>query len=553
MHLKGVLLGLAIAGLAFASVAEARVTERVSVESAGAQANAESFEATISSDGQFVAFRSGASNLVAGDTNGADDIFVRDRASGLIERVSVSSAHAEANSQSRGSSLSGDGTYVAFASGATNLVPADTNGAFDVFVRDLAAGLTERVSVNSNGQQGNGSSGAPAIGGGGQYVAFSSGSTNLVAGDTNGWTDVFVHDRVTGLTERVSVDSAGVAANGASQRPVISADGRYVAFWSQATNLVPGDTNGVEDVFVHDRTTGSTQRVSVASDGAQADRGSFDPAISPDGRYVAFWSPATNLVADDTNTVDVFVHDLVSGSTERVSVSSGGEEANGLSRSPAVSDHGRVIAFMSDASNLVTADGNSTADIFVHDRESGVTKRVSVGSSGAEANDGSVGPAISADGRVVAFESLATNLVADDTNGLRDIFAAAVTPDRDGDGVEDSLDNCPDQANADQQDSDGDGTGDACDRSPRGPQGQIADLIDHTLAALDLPRLAPALKSQLEASLKRLLEGNKGAACNALRAYELLVQAAPRNAFSADEKAALVAESRQIRSDLACA
>jgi archaellum component FlaF (FlaF/FlaG flagellin family) len=224
------------------------------------------------------------------------------------ERVSVSSAEAEGNYRSNWSSVSADGRYVAFSSLADNLVAGDTNGVVDVFVRDRVTGITDRVSVSGAGEQGNDWSNWPSISADGRYVAFMSTANNLVAGDTNGSWDVFVRDRVSGETERVNVSSAGAEANGPSGYSVISADGRYVAFMSDATNLVPGDTNGRADVFVRDRMAGETQRVSVSSAGVEADGRSDENSISADGRYVAFGSRASNLVPGDTNgTRDIFV------------------------------------------------------------------------------------------------------------------------------------------------------------------------------------------------------------------------------------------------------
>jgi len=226
---------------------------------------------------------------------------------------------------------------------------------------------------------------------------------------------------------RVSVDSNGAQANGGSYRDRISADGRYVAFVSDATNLIPDDTNNAEDVFVKDRQTGATTRVSVASQtGAQANNGSGTPAISGDGRFVAFYSDASNLVSGDTNGIgDIFVHDRQTGVTTRVSVDSSGNEANGQNSDYylAISGDGRYVAFPSDATNLVSGDTNNVTDIFVHDCQTGQTRRVSVASDGTEANGRSYfGMDISDDGRYVVFSSFATNLVAGDTNGTRDIF-----------------------------------------------------------------------------------------------------------------------------------
>ena len=288
---------------------------------------------------------------------------------GPIQRVSVASDGTAANDDSWNPNLSADGRFIAFASEASNLVPGDTNGASDIFVHDRQTGTTERVSVASDGTQANNESYDSAISDDGRYVAFSSDATNLVSGDTNGYTDVFVHDRQTGETERVSVASNGSQANNESQSPTISRDGRFVAFNSYASNLIPGGTNGTTDIFVHDRQTGTTERISIASDGSQANGGSSSAAISSDGHFVAFASYASNLVPDDTNSMqDIFLHDRQSGETIRVSIASDGTQANNYSENPAVSEDGRYVAFVSQASNLVPGDTNGHEDIFVKDR-----------------------------------------------------------------------------------------------------------------------------------------------------------------------------------------
>src|SRR5216117_509323 len=269
--------------------------------------------------------------------------------------------------------------------------------------RSAGAQTTERVSVASGGTtEGNDTSLGSALSADGRFVAFDSAATDLVAGDTNGVSDVFVHDRQTGTTERVSVASDGAQGNGRSGLvtfafpPALSADGRFVAFVSFATNLVAGDTNGATDVFVHDRQTGTTERVSVASDGTESNAASLGSALSADGRFVAFQSDATNLVAGDTNgATDVFVHDRQTGMTERVSVASGGTEGNGFSAGLALSADGRFVAFHSTATNLVAGDTNGATDVFVHDRQTGTTERVSVDSDGTQGNGPSAGAALS--------------------------------------------------------------------------------------------------------------------------------------------------------------
>jgi Tol biopolymer transport system component len=371
--------------------------------------------------------------------------------------VSVASDGTQGNDPSSSPASSSDGRVVAFDSIATNLVAGDTNAEIDIFVRDRQTAQTTRVSVASDGAQGSSdfgfSQGADAsISADGRFVAFQAGFTNLVPGDTNSCVslpnlppgecpDIFVHDRQTGQTTRVSVASDGTQANDQSFRPAISADGRYVTFASVASNLVPGDTNGAQgvflgtDVFVHDRQTGQTTRVSVASDGTQANRESFAPTVSADGRYVAFVSLASNLVPRDNNGrrnpllgQDVFVHDRQTGQTTRVSVASDHRQALGPSFDPSISADGRRVAFASDASNLVLMDSNKLGDVFVRDRRAGTTVRASLASDGTQANDSSSLPAISADGAAVAFFSSATNLVAGDANQTGDVFVRELAP-----------------------------------------------------------------------------------------------------------------------------
>jgi len=428
-----IVLAVALAVFPWTSACRAGTTELVSVSSAGEQAKSESAGPAISADGRYVAFMSLATNLVPEDTNVNYDVFVHDRATGITELVSVSSAEEQGNEWSGEPSISADGRYVAFSSYASNLVAEDTNGFSDIFVHDRVIGVTEHVSVSSAGDKGNASSESPCVSADGRYVAFMSGAINLVPGDTNGAWDVFVHDRQTGQTERVSVSGAGEQGSGGwpwwggSYSPSISADGRYVAFVSEAINLVPGDTNGASDVFVHDRQTGQTEHVSVSSAGEKGNASSRSPCISADGRYVAFVSKATNLVPGDTNGAsDVFVHDRLTGTTERVSISSAGEQSNSASDSVmggSLSAGGRYVTFSSHASNLVAGDTNGTMDVFVHDRVTGTTERVNLSSAGEQSNSGSSwGNSLSGDGRYIAFVSSASNLVAGDTNGYEDVF-----------------------------------------------------------------------------------------------------------------------------------
>lgn len=401
-----------------------RTLVRANVDSSGNQSDG-SFAGrpALSADGRYVAFESSASNHVPGDTNGAGDVFRHDRVSGQTIRVSVDSSGAEGDGASSYPSISADGRFVAFASAATNLVPGDTNGQMDIFVHDTATGETTRVSVDSAGVQANSISQWTSLSADGRLVAFESRATNLVPDDTNARADVFVHDRVTGQTERVSVSSSGVQGNNNSQVPSISADGRYVVFQSIATDLVPGDTNGSMDVFRRDRQLGITLRISVGPGGVQGDGLSRDSDVSGDGRYVAFESLATNLVPSDANThSDVFLRDTLLGATHVASVCGFGTQSWGISSQPRVSADGRFVAFVSWASDLVPDDTNSVADVFVHDRLAGSIERVSVGAGAAQGTGDSEGPFLSRDGRYVAFTSSSSNLVPGDTNGRFDVF-----------------------------------------------------------------------------------------------------------------------------------
>jgi hypothetical protein len=398
---------------------------RVSVDSSGGQSDkGGQAHAVISADGRYVAFESEATNLVSGDNNNVKDVFLHDRQTGITTRISVDSNGIEGNSLSFNPAISADGRYVAFDSWASNLVAADANGGmWDVFLHDTQTGTTTLVSVDSSSVQGNGSSYQTAISGNGRYVAFTSSSDNLDPGDMDSEHDIFVHDTQTGTTALVSVDSYGVKGNDYSMVPSISYDGRYVAFYSAATNLVAGDSNDVTDIFVHDMQTGATTLVSVDSTGVQGNNTSLDPFIASDGRYIAYRSSADNLVSGDTNlTGDIFVYDMQEKTTERVSISTGGDEANSSANRPSISADGRYVVFDSWADNLVDGDTNEFTDVFVHDRQSGITKRISVNSSGEEGNGESLWARISADGTFMSFESDASNLVGGDTNGVRDVF-----------------------------------------------------------------------------------------------------------------------------------
>jgi Tol biopolymer transport system component len=382
-----------------------------------------------------VVFTSASSKLVPGDTNGRRDVFVRDPSAGTTTLVSVGLNGVPANNDSDDASISADGRYVAFGSLASNLVAGDGNGFADVFVRDLQTGTTTRLSVPGGGGQANGNSalGSPAmISAGGRYVAFSSTAQNLVPGKPDFTREVYVADRQTGGVSRASTPQGGGWANGASDAGSVSDDG-VVAFQSVASNLVPNDRNGARDVFLRDPSAGTTVLVTQAPTGEAANGASAAglPGITPDGKRLAISSTASNLVQGDTNQAgDVFVYDRSSGTFLLASVGEGGAPAKGTSTDPSVSADGRWIAFASFAANLVPGDGNATTDVFVRDLRAGVTERVSVTEAGGDPNGLAQLPTISPDGGLVAFASRASNLVPADGTGW-DLFAHRVESDDD--------------------------------------------------------------------------------------------------------------------------
>jgi Tol biopolymer transport system component len=355
----------------------------------------------------------------------------------VTELISLNPSGDPGDRDSFSPSISADGRFVAFASRAVDLVAGDDNNSEDVFVHDRLTGATVRVSVSSDGEPGNDDSYRPAISPDGRFVAFQSDAANLTPGDTNGATDVFLHDLDAGRTTRVSVGSGNGQANGASFAATLSAAGRVIVFHSDADNLVPDDSNRERDVFVHDRATGQTRRIAPPGDTATA---SWDAAVSADGRYVAFtahgdWNARVGPTEDDEAseppseaTVNrltagqIYVYDRERGAFECVSVGNDGEQGNADSFAPDISDDGRRVAFASNASNLVPNDANGATDVFVRDRLDGRTSRVSLADGDREADGESLRPAISGDGGSVAFRSRAENLTGRKHNGRSHVF-----------------------------------------------------------------------------------------------------------------------------------
>lgn len=401
----------------------AQSTTRVSVAAGGIEADDVSVGASISADGRFVAFQSSATNLVIADTNDESDVFVRDRLTDSVRRVSVHSFGTEGTAASGAAVISANGRYIAFESLAPNLVAGDTNNRRDVFVHDRTTLSTQRVSISSGGVESDGNSFAPSISADGRFIAFHSRGTNLVANDTNAASDVFLFDRDTNTCTRVSVDSTGLEATGPSDTASISADGRFIAFRSGATDLVANDTNGKLDIFVHDTQFAATTRASLTSGGLEATGNCDRPNLNADGSVVVFESDAIDLVVGDTNLeVDVFRRDLVLGLTTRISVDSSGLESNGPSVYANLDAGGQRVVFHSIADALVAGDTNLTWDVFAHDVSTGTTQRISVDGNGLEGDGASGVASLSSNGRFVVFASTSTNLVAGDLNAANDVF-----------------------------------------------------------------------------------------------------------------------------------
>jgi Tol biopolymer transport system component len=339
-----------------------------------------------------------------------------------LERVSVDSAGVEGNGASGVPAISADGRLVAFSSVATNLAAGDANGARDVFLHDRATRATTRVSVLSGGAEIQGWSGMPSMSADGNEIAFVAASAQVCGCGGYAPYSVLVHDRRSGETVLASARPDGTPNREDAAHPALSADGRFVAFSSADDHLVPGG-NWWEDVFIRDLVTGETVVGSLRPDGMEPTGASGEPSLSGDGGLLAFASSARDLVPGDGNwSIDVFVRDLSTGAVVRASVGPQGAEADRESRSPRISADGRLVVFQSLASNLVPGDDNGAWDVFVHDLGSGATTLVSARGDGSPGSGASIRPSISSDGRLVAFESSAPDLVAGDGNGRADAF-----------------------------------------------------------------------------------------------------------------------------------
>jgi len=342
-------------------------------------------------------------------------------------KVSTGTGGVNANDNSKNIIVSANGRYVVFESIATNLVSGDTNGVSDIFLYDRVTKTTVRANRGPAGAQANGGSYNPSISADGRYVVYESDATNLVSGDTNTVRDIFLYDTITKTTIRANRGPAGAqAVGGDSNNAEISGNGRYIVYESDATNLVSGDNNVLKDIFLYDTVSKTTIRANRGPGNAQAIGGnSYAPSISADGRYVVYESDATNLVSGDSNGVrDIFLYDKSLNKTIRANRGPGNAQAvGGTSKNASISANGRYIVYESTATNLVSGDNNGVSDIFVYDMAINKTIRANRGAGNAQAVGGdSLNAKISADGRYIVYESDATNLVSGDNNGIKDIF-----------------------------------------------------------------------------------------------------------------------------------
>ena len=476
------LIGLTVLAL-LPDAARAASTERASVSSSEVEANGGSFRPAISSDGRFVAFESAATNLDPGDPDTFSDIFLRDRINGVTTYISRADGPAgtAANFGSLRASVNRSGRFVAYESLSSNLDPDDIDTVNDIYVRDVLNNDTILVSRASGaaGAKGNGVSLLPSISAG-REIAFHSLATNLDAADSDATSDVFMRDLdgggvPTSLMSRAT-GPTGAKGNGGSSDASISANGVFVAFSSNASNLDPADVDSTPDVFMRGGT--DTTYISRASGvaGAGGNNGSGAPAVNQDGRYVAFTSASTNFDPDDADLVnDIYVRDTVAFTTALVSRASGaaGVKGNGDSFASAISADGRYVAFRSIANNLVPGDTNNLEDIFVRDLVAEYTVRVNLANDGSQTSANQVeDPSISAAG-LVAFDDSAP-LVIEDSNLTFDVYVRSA--DTDGDLILEPFDNCLDLSNAGQVDTDLDGQGDSCD--PDDDNDEAPDSVD---------------------------------------------------------------------------
>ena len=401
-------------------------TRLISVDQSGGVGDLGSYSGAPSTDGSLVAFNSYATDLVSGDTNGESDIFLRHRNDHSTTKISEAPGGSQADDGSYGPVITPGGRFVAFFSDATNLVAGDTNGREDVFLFDRSTRVTTLVSHSMTGGSANGQSFSPSMSADGRYVTYYSSADDIVPRDGRYGLHVFVWDRFTDETFLISRGLDGKPAKGASYYPDISGDGRYVTFGSKARNLVPGPRDRKLHVYLYDRVADAIVRVDQTPHGVPGNRRAAHAAtISLDGTHVAFGSRARNLSDRDSNYYpDVFVYDVELGTIELITHAYDGGPADGgvyYEYRPTISADGRYVAFDSYATNLVSDDSTPSGDAFVYDRTTDTATLVSRTPDG-QANRTSFRVMIGDDGRFVTYYTYADNLFDGDDNGCTDVF-----------------------------------------------------------------------------------------------------------------------------------
>ena len=380
---------------------------------------------SISADGRFIAFVSTATNLVANDTNQCADVFLRDLQAGTTVRVSETTAHIGGNADSSQPVISANGQFVAFTSLAKNLVAGDPNTFEDVFIYNRTTRALELAGARNAGGWPSGASSSPSISADGRYVAFQSNARNVAGTDNNAVNDVFLRDRTAKTTELISRTSSGSAGSSVSEAPSLSADARYVAFHSFAFNLVANDNNGNYDVFVRDRTAKTTTLASATPGGSSANADSGLPRISADGRYVAFESFASDLVTGSATAVSqIYLRNLAARTNRRVTNFPDFQPLTGNHYLEAISGDGRFVAFTTDTAHLPPSAGTPLAIYrpFLFDQHLGTLTALAFSPAGYPAENNTFDTALSPDARFVAFASWGSRLTPADGNGVADVF-----------------------------------------------------------------------------------------------------------------------------------
>lgn len=419
-------VGLIHAALASSALGQTAAFAQVDVSTSGVQANSQSYEVYLSGDGRYVAFTSTANNLVVGDTNSQFDAFVRDLWSGTTERVSLSASGQQLSGESAARGISYDGRYVVFVAFGLDVHPDDLDVKGDIFLRDRVLGTTELISVSFDSSPSLQDSNRASIAADGRFVAFDGGDSNFVPGDTNATGDVFLRDRLLGTTVRVSVASDGSQGDGSSWGPKVSADGTRIVFMSRSKTFYPNANDEVH-VYLRDLTADKTHAIDVNPWGRLGDESTTEVSISPDGSTIVFKSQASDLLAGGPFIQTPKPHLWREGEPMQALLFADGRPG-GDNRDATLSQNGGLVAFEGGLKYWVAGDPTGGTDIFLQDTTLHVTQQVSANGYDNPANFQTIRCSMSWDGRVIAFLSAATNLVPGTTPGILHAFVRISDP-----------------------------------------------------------------------------------------------------------------------------